>query len=160
MSYRCATWQQFHGATIPISIHNCQVIITYLNVTLYADIRSSNKFQRFGQLMIGFPFNSPKWCNVIYFISKIWLTHWGRDKMASISQTTLSSAFPWMKMFEFWIKFHLCSRIDSDNGLAPTSLVILPTFPNHHAFTQSSHTSVIYWPVLLLFTTMCPRLTH
>ena len=28
------------------------------------------------------------------------LTHWGRDKMAAISQTTLSNSFSWMKMFE------------------------------------------------------------
>ena len=28
-----------------------------------------------------------------------WLaTHWGRDKMVDISQTTLSNAFPWMKI--------------------------------------------------------------
>ena len=26
------------------------------------------------------------------------LTHWGRDNTAAISQTTLSSAFSWMKM--------------------------------------------------------------
>ena len=34
------------------------------------------------------------------------LTHWGRDKMAAISQTTLSSAFSWEKMSEFQLKFH------------------------------------------------------
>ena len=34
------------------------------------------------------------------------LTHWGRDKMDVISQTTLWSAFSWMKMFEFRLKFH------------------------------------------------------
>ena len=34
------------------------------------------------------------------------LTHWGRDKIDAISQTTFSSAFPWMKMFEFRLKFH------------------------------------------------------
>ena len=34
------------------------------------------------------------------------LTHWGRDKMAAISQTTLSNPFSWMKMFEFRLKFH------------------------------------------------------
>ena len=28
------------------------------------------------------------------------LTHWGRDNMAAISQTTLSNAFSWMKMLE------------------------------------------------------------
>ena len=34
------------------------------------------------------------------------LTHWGLDKMAAISQTPLSIAFPWMKMLEFWLNFH------------------------------------------------------
>ena len=34
------------------------------------------------------------------------LTHWDRDKMATISQKTLSNAFSWMKMFEFRSKFH------------------------------------------------------
>ena len=34
------------------------------------------------------------------------LTHWGRDKMASISQTTLSNAFSWMEMLKFRFKFH------------------------------------------------------
>ena len=33
------------------------------------------------------------------------LTHWGRDKMAAISQTTLSNAFSWLKMLEFRFKF-------------------------------------------------------
>ena len=35
-----------------------------------------------------------------------WLTHWGRDKMAAVSQTTLSNAFSWMKMLEFRLRFH------------------------------------------------------
>ena len=35
-----------------------------------------------------------------------YLTHWGRDKMAAISQTTLSIAFSWMKMLEFRLNFH------------------------------------------------------
>ena len=34
------------------------------------------------------------------------LRHWGRDKMAAISQTKLSNAFSWMKMLEFRLKFH------------------------------------------------------
>ena len=34
------------------------------------------------------------------------LTHWGRDKMAAISQTTLSNAFSWMKMLKFRLNFH------------------------------------------------------
>ena len=34
------------------------------------------------------------------------LTHWGRDRMDAISQTPFLSAFSWMKMYEFRLKFH------------------------------------------------------
>ena len=34
------------------------------------------------------------------------LTHWGRDKMAAVSQTMFSNAFSWMKIYEFCLKFH------------------------------------------------------
>ena len=34
------------------------------------------------------------------------LTHWGWDKMAAFSQTTLPDAFSWMKMLQFQLKFH------------------------------------------------------
>ena len=33
------------------------------------------------------------------------LTHWGRDKMAAVSQTTFSNEFSWMKMVQFWLRF-------------------------------------------------------
>ena len=34
------------------------------------------------------------------------LTHWGRDKMTPIFSKTFSNAFSWMKIYEFWLKFH------------------------------------------------------
>ena len=34
------------------------------------------------------------------------LPHWGRDKMAAVSQTMFSNAFSWMKMYEFRLHFH------------------------------------------------------
>ena len=34
------------------------------------------------------------------------LTHWGRDKIATIFQTTFSEAFSWMKMYKLRLKFH------------------------------------------------------
>ena len=34
------------------------------------------------------------------------LTHWGRDKIDAILQTTFSNAISWMKIFEFRLKFH------------------------------------------------------
>ena len=36
------------------------------------------------------------------------LTHWGRDTMAAISQTTLSNPFSLMKIYKFSLRFH-CS---------------------------------------------------
>ena len=33
------------------------------------------------------------------------LTHWGRDKMVAIFQTTVSNAFSWMKMYQFLLTF-------------------------------------------------------
>ena len=32
-------------------------------------------------------------------------THWGRAKMVTIFQTTVSNWFSWMKMYGFWLKF-------------------------------------------------------
>ena len=51
-----------------------------------------------------FPFDDVIMICEILIITDI--THWGRDKMAAISQTTLSSAFSWEKMSEFRLKFH------------------------------------------------------
>ena len=59
---------------------------------------------------------------------RLMLTHWGRDKMAAVSQTTFSNAFSWLKILEFRLRFHwslflrvqlTIIRIGSDNGLAP-----------------------------------------
>ena len=46
---------------------------------------------------------------VIRDVGHSWLrwTHWGRDKMDAISQTTYSTPFSCMKMFELRLKFHL-----------------------------------------------------
>ena len=35
------------------------------------------------------------------------LTHWERDKMDAILQTTIPNAFSWMEIYEFWIRVHL-----------------------------------------------------
>ena len=69
-----------------------------------------------------------KWCIVECFPNALWelwdgyagnirvtvaaiccynlLTHWGRDKMAAIFQTTFSTGFPWMNIYDFRLKFH------------------------------------------------------
>ena len=48
------------------------------------------------------------WWVGLSFSCIIPLTHWGRDKMAAVSQTALSNAFSWMKMLEFRLRFHWC----------------------------------------------------
>ena len=56
------------------------------------------------------------------------LAHPPLDKMAAISQTIYSDAFPWMKSLLFWLKFHRSlslytegpgDNVCSDNGLVP-----------------------------------------
>ena len=49
---------------------------------------------------------SKQTCRQQLLIPCINLTHWGRDKMAAVSQTTLSNTFSWMNMLEFWLRFH------------------------------------------------------
>ena len=64
---------------------------------------------------------------LLFFYYYEFLKHRGRDTMAAILQTKFSSAFTWMKTFEFWIKFEMCSlesnwkygSIGSNYGLVP-----------------------------------------
>ena len=44
---------------------------------------------------------------IMYYVWMLMLTHWGRDKMDAISQTTFSNEFSWMKMYEYRLKFYL-----------------------------------------------------
>ena len=71
------------------------------------------------------------------------LTHWGRDKMAAIFQTTFSSGFSWMKMYEFRLTFKfvpwgpinniptlvqvMAWRRSGDKPLSESMIVRLPT---------------------------------
>ena len=43
-------------------------------------------------------------CNLMIYNGR--LTHWGRDKLAAIFQTTFWNGFAWMKMFEYRLKYH------------------------------------------------------
>ena len=52
------------------------------------------------------------------------LSRWVRDKMAAISQMTFSSGFPWVKTFEFWIKFHWTRHIWGIWKLWPALVII------------------------------------
>ena len=101
-----------------------------VNVWINVDILSIGPFGTdFGEIWIEIQQFSFKW--TIPLLGPFWLnvlTHWGRDKMDAISQTTFSRAFSSMKIAVFWLNFHWNmfarfnwqqSSIVSDNGLAP-----------------------------------------
>ena len=66
----------------------CQPFCWRLNVLINVGCCTMLSFPRDG---VGFP--------------SLLLTHWGRDKIATIFWTTFSNAFSWMKMYEFPLKF-------------------------------------------------------
>ena len=77
---------------------------------------------------------SPVLCQAITFTSAdrlVMLTHWGRDKMAAIFHTTYSNAFSWMKMYEFWLRFHwsLFLRVKLTNNNIPALVQIMSWCP-------------------------------
>ena len=85
---------------------------------------------------------------------KLWagpLTHWGRDKMAAIFQTSFSNRFSWMKMYQFRLIFHwtLFLRVQLTNipalvqimawrrpGDKPLSEPMLVRLPTHICVTR------------------------
>ena len=79
-------------------------------VDVLAELRINNEDLGWRELMLPSPnhFCHQKYGLVSYVnpSSAVILTHWGRDKMDTISQTTFLSAFSWMKMFEFQLKIH------------------------------------------------------
>ena len=54
------------------------------------------------------PNNSGSLCHVVEppELLRLHLTHWGRDKMATIFLATFWNAFSWMKMYEIRLRFH------------------------------------------------------
>ena len=64
------------------------------------------QIQHYAHTCVHSKFNSLWPCDITEYCWTWSLTHWGRDKMEAISQTTLSNPFSWMKIFEFWLKFH------------------------------------------------------
>ena len=80
-------------------------------------------------------------------VGKLDLTHWGRDKMAAIYQTAFSNAFPWMKMYEFRLKFVRKGSINNTPALVqimawrrlgdkPLSGLMMVRLPTHICVTR------------------------
>ena len=109
--YGCSKYSVFK------TVHGCVrsfcCVFTYNQYKLYMRLRI---ISRHGMDLVGFQLHEPP-CMVLKMIenANIWLcfpktilylTHWGRHKMAAIFQTTLSSASSWFKMYEFRLRFH------------------------------------------------------
>ena len=78
-----------------ISFFDSHLVLLCLDYTWFAHTLQSKSHHHRGQC----PQEWDGW-------ARLSLTHWGRDKMDAISQTTFSSAFYWMKMYEFRLRFH------------------------------------------------------
>ena len=88
------------------------IIRTYAGL-VYRWIHTSlglNELTTFEQLLIINTFVNTACINKIvkclHSLAQRVLTHWGRDEIDNISQTTFSNVFSSMKMFEFRLKFH------------------------------------------------------
>ena len=53
------------------------------------------------------------------------LTHWGRDKMDAISQTTFSNEFSWMKLYEYRLNIPLKFVPQGPNNNIPALVQIM-----------------------------------
>ena len=87
-------------------------------------------------------------------VFQFWLTHWGRDNMAAISQTTFSNAFSWMKiLIEISLKF--VPRVPINNipalvqimawrrlGDKPLSEQMMDSLPTHICVTRPQWVNV------------------
>ena len=121
----CSIEMYKHFLTSPFKAHILRTHVTYLYVVIRLCILLPGYSIRFRQkhcTVLCFVFLSCWFININRICQReithnyhtIWkhhvsyqeLTQWGRDKMAAISKTTLSSAFSWKKMSALRLKFH------------------------------------------------------
>ena len=92
----------------PISLNDLTLYVNYDGTVLCWHLRKSR--QTFSTIT---PVSSRS-ANVLEILwdslwrNIIFLTHWGRDIMAGIFQTTFLEAFSWKKMYKFRLGFHWC----------------------------------------------------
>ena len=81
---------------------NAGILLNWTLGTNFSEILS--EIDTFSFKQIHLKMSSGKWRP--YCLGLNVLTHWGRDKMAAISQTTFANGFSGMKMYEFLSTFH------------------------------------------------------
>ena len=85
----------------------------YIKIQTYWSTQSHKAIEEYIWNILNFPADIPfiatlvKYKFAIPFIQhSLELTHWDRDNMAAILQTTFSNSFSWIKMFIFGLNFH------------------------------------------------------
>ena len=89
-------WEEF----IPILWHRHFLAQLHLPVCCAMRLRNSLSVAGTKGVLRGLPLRP------LSALLTLGLTHWGRDKMAAIFQTTFSNAFSSMEMIEFRLKLH------------------------------------------------------
>ena len=84
--------------------HICLFYFVYLPTDFAHILRNYLTSAGAVKLLTQCPWSRPD--NPRFLVNLQRLTHWDRDKMAAISQTTLSTAFSWMKMHELGLRIH------------------------------------------------------
>ena len=94
--------RRIYSNKMPIPKHRFDFLFCF--VFYYRAVSFMNLLFRMAGIIPSFWLNSL--AESLFCKSLCYLTHWGRDNMAAISQTTLSNAFSWIKMLEFRLKYH------------------------------------------------------
>ena len=127
-NFQCSQWWKFHqNEDISVSVlmpeqNSCQFVdnckwisvkenwCIFIKFSLKLIIRGPIDNKTFYQVMAW------QWiCNktlpepMMTQLTDTWMHHQLWDKMGTIFQTTFSNGFSWMKMYEFRLKFQVCS---------------------------------------------------
>ena len=90
-----------------MTIFQCELSFWWANGWCHLDERKNYKLIKTETYCYQSPvFQHSPFISSTYMNISLILTHWDRDKMAAIFQTTFSNAFPWRKMVEFRLKFN------------------------------------------------------
>ena len=101
-----------HSIRKLLTLVHCHVCVYF--IILFKHVYNDGGLQPFSEWVLRHTFKYPKhlsgdtcvsWNHLCQCHTAI-LTHWGRDKMAAIFQTTFSNPFSWMKLYEFRLRFH------------------------------------------------------
>ena len=110
-SEMCRTSRILIGLCPEIWVNKNPAVVWYYEMIFVRQMiwltRQNFQWEKFLMTALIWDKNSSTVYNLMQAFSKpCTLTHWGRERMAAISQTTFSNAFSWKKIYEFRLKLH------------------------------------------------------